>query len=363
MPEAVMEMFIAAALRESRPAPPRAAWRDLISTAHDHGVISLLARAAGRHGWPSELTALLRDRAAAEAVHGLLRLRELRPLVKAFAETNVPVLLIKGAHLESACYESPGLRPRIDTDLLIREQDRQAVRSLLRALGYTPALHVSGEVAFTQFHFVRHDDQRVLHPLDVHWKISNVRAFASRLDWSDLWGARSVVSGLTGGAFGPSLTHALMLACLHRVAHHGCSERLIWLYDIHVIAGRLEAEEFEEIAGLAVERGLLQVIASGLTAASLRFGTKLPPPLMARLQTAADADPEVQRFLQGPRRPIEVALSDFRHLRGFSARFAFLREHLFPSPDFIRARYGIPESAALPLLYAHRLATGARRWL
>ena len=43
---------------------------------------------------------------------------------------------------------------------------------------------------------------------------------------------------------GLSPVHALLVACIHRVAHHRGTERLIWLLDIHLLASRLEEREW-----------------------------------------------------------------------------------------------------------------------
>lgn len=361
MPE--VSEHITAALREACPDPPRALWPALISCADGQGVLPLLARAAEQSGWNTELRVQLHRHAAAEAAHALLRRRELQRVSAAFSDANVPVFLIKGAHLEEACYEAVGLRPRSDSDLFIREKDRSEVRRLLISAGYAPAPHIRGTVAFTQFHFVREDDHGLIHPLDVHWRISNAGAFASRLWWSDFWRRRSQAPGMAAGTFVPSLPLALLIACIHRVAHHQCSERMIWLYDIHTIAGRLGTDEFDDVTRLAIERGMLQVMRSGLQATIRHFATPLPESVLNRLSGAHDADVEVQRFLDGSLSTTEVLLSDWRQLRGFALRFAFLREHVFPDPDFIRSRYGISNSLALPFLYARRLAAGALRWL
>ena len=36
--------------------------------------------------------------------------------------------------------------------------------------------------------------------------------------------------------------NALVLACIHRLAHHQGRDRLVWLYDIHLLAGRLAGD-------------------------------------------------------------------------------------------------------------------------
>jgi hypothetical protein len=361
VPEAVE--LIAAALRGMGPEPCRALWPNLISCAHAQGVLPLLARASERAGWHRELCDQLAPQAAAATAHALLRRRELERVATAFSVARLPVFLIKGAHLELACYDAPGLRPRSDTDLLIRERDRSAVRRLLCAAGYVPARHVTGTVAFTQFHFVRNDDQGVVHPLDVHWRISNAMTFASRVGWSDCWEERTPAPGLAPGTFVPSLPLALMIACIHRVAHHYSSERLIWIHDIHQVAMRLDERQFGVMLKLAGNRGMLEVIASGLQAAVKHFATPLPEPVLRCIQHVHDADAEVRQFLDGTFGSIEVLLSDWRQLRGLALRLRFLREHLFPEADFIRSRYGISTPLVLPFLYAHRLAAGAFRRL
>ena len=361
MPEA--SAYLAAALRGPCAAPPAADWPDLLVAARDHGVLPIVARAAAHAGWPPELCDRLRADAASETAHALLRRHELHRVVAVFSNANVPVFLIKGAHLESVCYETPDLRPRSDTDLLIRETDRGEVRRLLTRIGYQPAAHVRGTVAFTQFHFIRQDPMGAVHRLDIHWRISNPAVFASRLRWSDFWTRRAGADGLPPGVFAPSLTLALALACIHRVAHHGCSERLIWLCDIHRIVTRLTDRDLHDLVHLATDRRLLQVVASGIDATMRQLATRLPAWFVTRLRDARDADVEVARFLSGSLRPIEVLRSDWRQLRGLGARITFLREHLFPDADVIRSRYGVSTTVGLPFLYAHRLAAGAFRWL
>jgi hypothetical protein len=60
---------------------------------------------------------------------------------------------------------------------------------------------------------------------------------------------------------------------------------------------------------------------------------------------------------------MQVAMSDWRRIRGVRARVRFIREHLFPPAGYMRHRYGISSRFALPVLYAHRAVTGAAKWL
>jgi hypothetical protein len=224
--------------------------------------------------------------------------------------------------------------------------------------------HVTGEVAFSQFSYRHVDAHGTSHTLDVHWRIAIPKAFADRLGYEELRRDAVSVAALGPHAFAPSPPLALLIACLHRTAHHGTSDRLVWLYDIHLLATVLSAAEWGVVASRAADTGLAPVVAAGLEDASARLGTSVPPAVLARLREAgATPDPDVVMFLAGEPPRIQIAVSDWRRIHGVRNRVRFVREHLFPSPAYMRHRYGLASAAVLPFLYAHRALTGAVKWL
>ena len=60
-------------------------------------------------------------------------------------------------------------------------------------------------------------------------------------------------------ALAPSHGDALLLACMHRVAHHHDNERLIWLYDIHLLRERMSRDEHAAFWRLAAERRVVTI--------------------------------------------------------------------------------------------------------
>jgi hypothetical protein len=368
MPEAVdtlTDTLLAAALRGARPAPPpRAEWPELLASAEDHGVLPLLADAAADACWDRELLAAMRPSVAAEMALAMLRETELRRVLASLAAAGVRPLLLKGAHLAFTLYPSPDRRPRLDTDILIRDADRDGVKRCLASLGYRPVPHVTGEVAFTQFQYQRIEESGASHTLDVHWRIAIPKAFADRLTYDDLSRDALAVPRLGPHAFAPSPPLALVIACLHRTAHHGTTTRLLWLYDIHLLASALSEEDWDLVVERARISGLTPVVAAGLEHVTARLGTPVPPSVLVRLhQGDAATEPDVLTFLRGAPSQLQVAASDWRRISGVRARLRFLQEHLFPPAAYIRHRYGISSRAALPFLYAHRALTGAVKWL
>ena len=59
----------------------------------------------------------------------------------------------------------------------------------------------------------------------------------------------------------------------------------------------------------------------------------------------------------------DVLLTDIRLLPSWTDRFRLIREHAFPPAAFMRVRYKRQQGWMLPALYAHRLLTGATRWI
>src|SRR5262245_13100335 len=103
---------------------------------------------------------------------------ELRRVLDALRAAGVESVLIKGAALAYTHYQRPELRPRIDTDLMIVESARDRTARTLESLGYQQAIETDGALSVAQYHFHRTAQGGISHVLDVHWRISNVLAFA-----------------------------------------------------------------------------------------------------------------------------------------------------------------------------------------
>ena len=245
--------------------------------AAEHGVLPLVAdrlaqasmsrRRCGRCCADGATTALVMD---------LARVAELKQLLRALASGGVSPLLLKGAHLAFSHYARPYLRPKPDTDLLVPPHALDAVRRIVLDLGYEPCPAIPGELVAGQATFEKRRGDRPVHTVDVHWKIFNALPFADVLTYDELAGRAVAVPSLDSSARGLSSVDALVLAAVHRIAHHFDSDRLIWLYDIDLIARGLTHEEWREFAALVRARKVAAVCRRSLQRAVDRFGTNVP---------------------------------------------------------------------------------------
>jgi hypothetical protein len=288
-----------------------------------------------------------------------VRERALVPLLEAFAGARVDLLLLKGVGLAYTVYAAPHLRPRDDTDLLVRREDLDRADRVLTACGYARVPEPDTELASTQRHYAQVDEAGVRHLVDLHWRIAIPRCFSEALAFADLWPRAVRVPALGAAARTLEMADALLLACIHRVAHHHDAPDLLWVWDIHLLAARLSSDQRAAFVDRAARAGMCAVCRRGLTLARDWFAAPVDG-LIAALEVArADRHEPAARFLGGLR-PMEVLRADVAALDGWRERWQLLCEHLFPPAAYMRATYGADRW--LPTIYARRIVRGAPAW-
>jgi len=301
----------------------------------------------------------LRNAAVRAAVLEPFRLADLRALLDALAARGVEPLIVKGTALAYSLYDAPEQRPRADTDILLDAEELDAARGVFRELGYIEQLS-SGDMEQTIFRRV--DAAGADHVYDVHWAATNAPAFADVLRIGELR-ARSVPLPRIG-AHARTIcdVDALLYACVHRIAHHFDSDRLIWLADIHLLRERMPRDEHERFWHLAAEREVVGVCMRSIARTNEWFGGGEHDLAREFLDDAAIARHERTRsYLHPDPRRLRVLRAELGALRGWRARAQRLRHLAFPPASFMHESFGTRSRLALPWLYAFRAARGVAR--
>jgi hypothetical protein len=361
---------IARALRDPAAPPPPldVDAQALVAAASQHRVLLLSGwtlRAAGTlDDWPADFTAAF-QRAEREAVLAdCVRHAELATVLGRLGAAGVAALVFKGAAIAHTHYPAPHVRVRADTDLLVAATDVPALEEALGGLGYVRPTETSGRLVSYQSHYHKIDQYGVAHAFDVHWKVSNVQALADRLTWQELWRSRVALDVLGPSAFTVDDVHALLLALLHRAGHHPGSRNLLWMYDLHLLAGRLSGVERSQLQEIAGGRGLGYVAAEGLALARDWFGDTGVDPIIEALRSRKSPEEHKEEAIvvQGPWTQARLLRLDLDALPNWRARGRLIREHLLPSANYMRERYGVRSNLLLPALYIWRVLHGAPKW-
>ncbi|MBG9389086.1 nucleotidyltransferase family protein [Caenimonas aquaedulcis] len=373
VPDAVS--LVAAALRgAAAPCWPPAAPSSLVDrvarTAQIHGVSALLHPRAVDAGWPSELTRALHTHALLETMWEMSHQRALATLLASLHEAGVAPLLLKGTALAYSLYPNPALRSRSDTDMLVAAADREKAHERLTALGWQPLAQVSGAVVSYQAGYVLRTGEGAEHEIDLHWKINNSELLSRLFSRDELLEAAIPLPPLGPHARGTMPVHSMLVACMHRGAHkqspyyvdgvpHCEADRLIWLYDIHLLSQVFTPAHWDLFTQLAARKGLAAVALEAMQQTQSRLGSDFPRDVMDTLARARGELPA--RYLDAGK--LERRWINFVALRSPLRQGRLIAELLFPPRQYMLAKYAQARWRWLPWLYLRRATTGVRKAL
>jgi hypothetical protein len=313
-----------------------------------HGLVPIAYERIRHLALDARLRSRLREKTFAEAAAEELRERDLLELA-AHWPAGLPGLVMKGSALAYQIYQQPHLRPRSDHDLLIEWNDLPNIRELFLSLGYEEE-STGGQLITSQTLFVREGEASSV--FDVHWRPSNVHAVSRALSFGELIAASTPHPRFSSLRV-PSLEDSLLIALLHRAAHHHDSERLIWLADIDLLCRTLGDERVASVVERARGRGAGSVCIRGLQLTRQYFGTPLP--------ALPDVDRDRLNWLNARRaKRVEMFLRDLQALPGWRARRRWLRELAFPTESFMRKEFARGHES-LARLYLRRGVRGLKR--
>src|SRR5438552_4169732 len=195
----------------------------LLDAAQEHDVGPLVYHAL-RPGpnWDRQ-PAPVRDRltqlVSEAALLDRLRVDTDRSVIATLSAARLAPLIIKGAALAHRIYPASLLRPRVDTDLLIQENEQADAAAALTRMGFTRVPRPTGDHVTHQFTYVG-----AVHSIrveyDIHWKIADPQVFADLLSYDELASEAVPLPQLGPSARTIADVYALLVACTHRVAHH-----------------------------------------------------------------------------------------------------------------------------------------------
>jgi hypothetical protein len=265
-----------------------------LQIAYQQSIVSLVERRMrdGLAGVPDPVRQVFSEAVRSEVARLMVRQAAARKALDRCAQAGLPVLMLKGSALAYWAYPEPHLRSCADVDLLFASRDQAlAAAGALAADGYTVHQHFGNE-ATREFMCLSPQPGGRSVELDMHWALSSAPVFADRLAFDELLAQSIALPALAPTARGLGPVHAVLHAAMHRLSDlsNGGGEKLKWLYDLHLLAGALDAAGWEPLRALAVERGLAGVCADGLVEAARLFGTPLPEATMAALRLAASGE-------------------------------------------------------------------------
>jgi len=297
----------------------------VMKVAQAEGVNGLLLAGLSRYvdpgALPATLLSALHRRIQRESAVEISREIELERVFKILAQAGLSPLIMKGTALAYTLYSAPHLRSRCDTDLLFPDRaSADQAWTVLQQTGYRRSNAVSGEFISQEFACYRTDGLKC--ELRAQFRTVKIRHYVSLISpHPTLWQ----------------------------------SNRLIWLYDIHLLAGHFTPADWAIYADTAIRLGLSSICLDGLLITQRRFSTVIPEGIMDALRSGASTDWLTPGLLASKAGNLYAG---FRALPDWRSRMRLLRESLFPDARYMLEKYQNAHSWRFPLLYLQRIFTG-----
>jgi len=230
---------------------------------------------------PDEIFKQLKNAYYIAASRNMVLYRQLREILVEFNKNNIPVILLKGAHLAQFVYGNIALRLMSDIDLLAKKEDLGRASEVLINLGYKP----SKDIGTSEVHVPPFRDKNKIK-LELHFNIYSP-PLTERLSVDDIWRRSNIVSleGIDVSLLCPE--DALIYICVHAAIDHGFDNGLKPFIDIKRIIeyyqGKLEWNKLLLIGRiLRVSNCLYLMFAS----AKLFLGVSIPDYALNALRPA-----------------------------------------------------------------------------
>ena len=221
-------------------------WRDALTLAEEVRVLPFVAAQLSkrRQALPAAIVARVDAIQREEARAAFFWCAELRGVLRAFAESGIPVVLLKGPSLAQRLYGDAALRPSRDLDLLVAKGDWARGEEALAAIGFAPMREAD------DYH---RPWMRQTTKLELHFDVENPLAFDFRVADALARATAAEFMGEPCRLLAPE--DELLYLCLH-AARHGY-ERLGLVLDLRFAFEWLVTDGWQLRPGIAGLNGLL----------------------------------------------------------------------------------------------------------
>ena len=354
------------------PALTGSDWTAVLHQAGANGVTPLLYHrlktAVPAPYLPSPALEQLRDACVLSAAKSLQIGRELAQILEAFERHQVPVVVLKGAHLAPTVYGSLALRTMCDLDLLVRRPDLPRATEILAGLGYADQYFGVEEVDYTRHHHLRPMAKPGGIRVELHWTIVQPTA-PFDLDVDGLWqrARHAEVAGVDVLVLSPA--DLVLHLCLHASFGHKFRLGLRPCWDLLEVVGHYgRTLDWNEVVGRSRLWRVEKYVYVTLRLVRELLAADIPPSAIAALEPR-DFPPEIVGwaraciFAPDLGAAVSPSMARLWTARRLKAKLTVLFRTLYPPRPTMARIYGTPPgSARIYFYYAVRWADLLRRY-
>jgi hypothetical protein len=323
--------------------------------------------------WPAEVDQELGQNRYQTLFFGDLFEPHVRRVLAALRDAAIPVMVLKGwAFIQRIYGGDYSQRGYADIDLLVPPEEAEKAEIILQGLGYQPQSPEPWPGHIRRFRNGRaYLSEQPLTPFSLkfmaglHWGLLDTPYFDRRMDLGAIFERARSISVAEVEVLEPDLADLLVYAWGHLGLHHEYDPELLRYYEFAwLIRHAGEGFSWETVIERAVDWRLVLPLQRVLPEIEQLSPGTVPPEVLEHVRGLRPTRGErlIHNLVTGDRgnATLRAALA-WLSMPGLGRRLRFLLETAFPSPAYMRQRYGSAEGDALPLLYLRRYGNALRQ--
>jgi hypothetical protein len=332
-------------------------WDGVLRQSAKHGVTPLLYQRLKTLGpdanVPAGVMKGLRETYLYSAAANMRLYHALAKVLMVLRDDDIPVIVLKGAHLAQVVYGNTALRPMGDVDLLIRATDLSRVEGKLQEIGYSPATHSEPGMGHIMSHHLTLVKPGTV-PVEMHWTI----VYLDRIDLDELWkrARPATIAGVEALVLSPE--HLLLHLCLHVAFTHQFDFGLGPFCDIsETLRHYRDQMNWEQVRLCALQWGVSKCVYLTLYLARELMEAAVPEEMLKALEPN-ELDPSLITWAKrqtfgglGEALSISLNLARMWEADRLQDKVTILLRSAFPSPELMATMYSVPLSSKRVYLY------------
>jgi hypothetical protein len=305
--------------------------------------------------FPADVLHKLRKKYLANAYRNSVLFHQLMELVGLLNKKNIPVILLKGAHLAEFVYQDISLRPMSDLDILVKEEHLSEVVQTAFSAGYQffydkqKTKEKSNErYNYDILKYYKHF-QPLIYPetkclLEIHCFITEVGS-PFQVPVSDLWrfSQPAILNGNTVSLLSPE--NLIIHLCLHTAYGHLFDFGLGSLYDISQIIDHYgETINWDEVEHRSMQWGANRCLVLALYFTKKWLNAVIPDKIFENFPINKIVRMAEERiFIPSETVAMHPHYIQWRNRKSMRDKIRYVVDVLLPSRDFMANRYIKPK--------------------
>ncbi|MDZ7831121.1 MAG: nucleotidyltransferase family protein [Desulfobacterales bacterium] len=332
----------------------------ILSEANRHRIAPLLYSKIKHNRaeslFPADVLRQLHKKYLATAAKNMALFHQLDELLTRLNNKNIPVILLKGAHLAEFVYQDIAARPMSDLDILVKEEHLPETVQTAFDAGYRffydkNNAHEKNDANY-HYDILKHYKhfQPLIHPetkclLEIHCFITEVGG-PFNIPASDLWQDARPAALNDNPVYLLSPEHLIIYLCLHAAYDHLFAFGLSTLYDIAItFEHHHQSIDWQKLITRSQTWGTLNCLMLSLYFTKKYLHANIPDFVLQNFQTSEMVDAAEERvFTKRELAPLHRHLFKWRSRRGWLAKTQFIKEILLPPREFMANRYIKPKN-------------------